>query len=121
MMRLPGVLTVVAEAEGQPVGFAMMSLEHRAQGELELAAIAVEPAWQSRGIGRLLLEHGEREARRLAPAGVTPALRLNVAGSNARARRVFEVAGFREVVGDHDRYPAGQLSLCLRKILAPRP
>jgi ribosomal protein S18 acetylase RimI-like enzyme len=120
MMRLPGMHTVVAEADGEPVGFAMMSPVSRAPGELDLAAIAVEPAWQSRGVGRLLLEHSEREALRSAPAGVTPAVRLNVAGSNTRARRVFEAAGFREVAGEPGRYPAGQRSLCLRKILAPR-
>jgi ribosomal protein S18 acetylase RimI-like enzyme len=117
MMRLPWVRTVVAQARGRPVGFAICSLEQRIRGEIELAAVAVLPGWQSRGVGRALLARVEREACRLAPANMRAAVRLTVAEDNLRARRVFEAAGFRPVSGEQGRYPAGQPSLSLRKVL----
>jgi ribosomal protein S18 acetylase RimI-like enzyme len=118
MMCLPWILTAVAEVEGLPVAFVMVSLEDRAGGEIDLTAIAVEPAWQSRGVGRALLAHVEAEARRRAPTQAEVALRLTVAEDNERASRVFERAGFCPVPGQGGRYPAGQRSITLRKAIA---
>lgn len=120
LMRLPWVRTTVAESGGRPVGFAMYSLEDLPHGEVHLTAIAVRPEWQSRGVGRVLLAHVEREALRLAPDGTEAAVCLTVAEDNARAREVFEAAGFRPVPGAPGAYPAGQRSLALRKSV-PRP
>jgi ribosomal protein S18 acetylase RimI-like enzyme len=118
LMQSPWVWTAVAESGEQPVAFAMYSLEELPHGEVHLTAIAVRPAWQSRGVGRALLRHVEREALRLVPAGVDAAVCLTVAEDNTRARRVFEAAGFRPVPGEAGAYPAGQRSLALRKAIA---
>ena len=118
MMRLPWMETVIAEAQGRPVAFAIYSIEDLPRGEIDLAAIAVEQPWQSRGVGRSLLAHVENEARRLAPEGYEAAVRLTVADDNSRARRVFSRAGFLPVPGDVGLYPEGQRSLTLRKVVS---
>jgi ribosomal protein S18 acetylase RimI-like enzyme len=120
LMQLPWVRTAVAESGGQPVAFAMYSLEELPHGEVYLTAIAVRPAWQSRGVGRALLAHVEQDARRLVPAGAEAAVCLTVAEDNSRARQVFEAAGFHQIPGGAGTYPAGQRSLALRKMI-PRP
>jgi len=85
---------------------------------VDLAAIAVKPEWQSRGVGRALLAHVEREALRLVPLERgTAAVRLTVAEDNDRARQVFAEAGFRPVPGEGGTYPAGQRSLSMRKVI----
>jgi ribosomal protein S18 acetylase RimI-like enzyme len=118
MMQLPWMLTVAALASDRPVGFAMYSLEDLRHGEVELSAIAVDPAWQSRGVGRALLEWVERAARLLAPAENPVSVRLTVAEDNDRARRLFERSGYCSVQGGEGFYPAGQRSLVLRKVLS---
>jgi ribosomal protein S18 acetylase RimI-like enzyme len=120
LMRLPWFRTAVAESAGQPVAFAMYSLEELPHGEIHLTAIAVRPEWQSRGVGRTLLAHVEQEARQLVPAEVEAAVCLSVAEDNSRARQVFEAAGFHPVPGETGAYPAGQRSLALCKVI-PRP
>ena len=112
-LGLPWIRTFVALADGEPVGFAMCSLE-AAAGEVDLIAVAVAEPWQSRGIGRRLLQLAEEEARQLATDG--PAvLRLTVAEDNPRARAFFERFGFVAVAGESGRYPLGQLSIEMRK------
>ena len=84
-LGLPWIRSFVALADGEPAGFVMCSLEDAAVGEIDLIAIAVAEPWQSRGIGRRLLERAEEETRRLATEG--PAiLRLTVSEDNLRAR-----------------------------------
>ena len=92
----------------------MYSLEEIGAGEIDLVAIAVAPAWQSRGIGRRLLAHVERASGRLAlEADVS--IRLAVAEDNTPARTLFEKAGYVLVAGAEGVYPRGQRSLTLRK------
>ena len=117
MMEWPWIRTVVAQARGRPVGFAMISLEDAGAGEIDLTAIAVEPAAQSRGVGRFLLRHVEQLARSAVAAGRPASVRLTVAEDNRRARGLFEAVGYRLVRGEEDRYPGGQRSLVLRKNL----
>ncbi len=117
MMEWPSIRTIVAEARGRPVGFAMVSLEDAGVGEIDLTAIAVEPAWQSRGTGRALLRHVEQLARSAVAAGRPASVRLTVAEDNRRARELFEAVGYRLVPGEEDRYSGGQRSLMLRKAL----
>ena len=117
MLEWPSIRTIVAEARGCPVGFAMISLEDAAVGEIDLTAIAVEPAWQSRGVGRTLLLHVEQLARSAVTGEQSPSVRLTVAEDNARARGLFEAVGYRLVPGEEDRYSGGQRSLMLRKNL----
>jgi len=117
MMEWPWIRTVVAESRGRPVGFAMISLEDTGVGETDLTAIAVEPVWESRGVGRALLRHVEQVARSAGPAGLPASVRLTVAEDNLRARGLFEAVGYRLVAGEEERYSGGQRSLTLRKTL----
>jgi len=116
MMTWPWVETVVAEIEGCPVGFAMLSSEHLGEGATELTAIAVEPDRQGCGVGARLLAHVEQRTLRLV-SDAPIAVRLTVAGDNRRARRVFTAAGYRVAPGPREAYPGGQPSLIMFKSL----
>lgn len=108
----PAVRTVVAEARGVPVGFAMTE---PADEEIYLVAIAVAPEWRRRGVGRRLLREAEAQAARETPAERTAAVALTVAQDNGPARALFASEGYRDVPSRSDPYPAGQPSLRMRK------
>jgi ribosomal protein S18 acetylase RimI-like enzyme len=117
---LPGMLassqvrTVVAEADGEAVGFAMYSIENVNDGEIDLSAIAVKPGWQSRGLGRRLLACVEAEARSLI-RDRSPIVHLTVAEDNRLARKLFERSGYVAIAGERGSYPQGQRSFALYK------
>lgn len=115
-MLQPTVWTIVAERDGEPVGFAMYDLEQAARGIVDLTAIAVTPACQLQGVGRSLLEHVEQQARALA-SGPSPCVILTVAEDNLSARRLFERAGYTRLRIPTGRYAGGQRSRTLRKLL----
>ena len=79
---------LVVASEGQPQGFVVYS---RVLDEVCIHNIAVHPAWQGRGLGRLLL------AAALAAARDAGAMRchLEVRASNRAARGLYEQLGFR--------------------------
>lgn len=83
----------------EPRGFV---LAREIAGEAEVLTIAVHPAWQGRGIGRLLMDALLRElyARRATE------LFLEVDEGNAPALRLYERLGFREV-GKREAYYEG--------------
>ena len=118
---LSSVATFVAEVEGRPAGFAMLTLDARLAGEMELSAIAVVPELQRRGIARRLVQRVEAEALARCAGPTPPAISLAVAEDNPAARRLFESAGYRVVPGGEDSYPRGQPSLTLRKVLRGGP
>jgi len=85
---------LVAEVDGVPAGFAL--LIHDLPDEITLtdqtfiAYMAVEPALQRRGIGRLLLDQIEAIARRRG----LPYLSLMVTEENEAALELYAGAGF---------------------------
>jgi ribosomal-protein-alanine N-acetyltransferase len=88
------------EHSGQLVGFALIA---QVVDESELLNIAIDPAWQGRGWGELLLE--------LAIARLAPAIRgmfLEVRASNAGAIALYEKRGFAEVGLRRNYYPAAK-------------
>jgi ribosomal protein S18 acetylase RimI-like enzyme len=111
------VRTAVAWSGTTRTGFAMYVPVDEVPGELDLVAIAVEPAWQARGVGRALLAFVEDEARTLAGGRSACSVRLTVAEDNAVARGLFEGTGYRPIDGEHGRYDGGQRSMGLRKRL----
>jgi len=113
-MIRPGVRTVVACLDDAAIGFAIY-LCSPGDREVELLAIAVTPAWQSRGVGRCMLAHMEQEARDLALPDESAWVRLTVAEDNVVARGLFESSGYERVEGEDGFYPAGQRALSLRK------
>ncbi len=117
LMGSPEVATVIAEAGGRPVGFAMVALDEIAPGEADLVAIAVTPSRQRKGIGRRLLEEVELAVRGSTRRG-SPVIQLNVAEDNEAGRKLFESAGYSVVPGKRGQYPNGQPSIVMKKSLA---
>lgn len=74
----------------------------------DLLALAVEPAWQSRGLGRSLVDHTVAMATATARAGRLRELRLCVADDNAVGQRLYRTSGFQHVDGEFGAYPGGQ-------------
>ena len=112
------VSTYIAEIDGNRAGFFMLTTYQPGEGSgglvADLVAIAVEPEYQSRGVGKRLLAH----ALSLAANADPPAREvwLVVAEGNSRAQRFFTAQGFRlrDGVGV---YPAGQRALRMAKSL----
>ena len=111
----PGIHTCIAQAGNTAVGFAMYGATLEPAHELNLLAIAVVPAWQSRGVGRKLLQHVETVAAGAAASGGRAYVHVTVAEDNTKARRLFELSGYETVPGREGVYPAGQRSLDMRK------
>lgn len=99
ILPLAGVRLVVARtAEGEPAGF---TLERAVADEAELLLLAVDPRFQSQGLGSLLLGHFVA-AHRGGPAGQ---LHLEVRDGN-RAVAMYQRCGFR-VAGRRIAYYRG--------------
>jgi ribosomal protein S18 acetylase RimI-like enzyme len=81
---------LVAEDNGQVVGFALVGPAQDPEGAGQLYAINVDPDHWGMGVGRALLAAAQAELARL---GHTEAV-LWVLPGNARARRFYEVAGW---------------------------
>ncbi len=114
-----GVLTWIAELGDRPVGYTMLGFYPVKRGEYvaDLLAIAVAPPAQGRGIGKQLLEHAVAQARAAKKRLPLKELRLSVADTNARARRLFVQFGFRLMDGDHGLYDGGQIALHMSRKL----
>ena len=82
---------VVAEADGQIVGFCAMSLD-RGAGLGEIGLNAVHPDHQGKGIGTLMYDHVLARMREVGMRVAT----VGTGGdaSHAPARRAYEKAGF---------------------------
>jgi ribosomal protein S18 acetylase RimI-like enzyme len=94
--RAGEVAFLVAELNGFPVGRVSIDLvQARRHGVALLWSLAVMPNLQGLGIGRLVMEAGERVAR---AHGLT-VVELAVAMDNHRAQRLYDSLGYR-VVGE---------------------
>jgi ribosomal protein S18 acetylase RimI-like enzyme len=81
---------IVAEANGEVVGFASVGAAVDADADGELYAIYVLPAHWGTGVGRALIQAGEDRLRELGHHHVV----LWVLEDNPRARRFYELAGW---------------------------
>jgi len=79
----------VAEQEGVPVGLAVLDPQ---PDHLLLDNVAVDPAFQGRGIGRLLLDHAERRAMQLG----LPEIRLFTHETMTENQAIYAARGFTE-------------------------
>ena len=116
-LQEPEVMTVVITAGGDPLGFAMVTLEREKWFEprrVHLLAIGVFPKQQRKGIGTALLQHMEEIARKY---GVEEML-LWTADDNQQALSFFQNAGFHIVRSEDHYYPRGQAALELSKKLS---
>jgi GNAT superfamily N-acetyltransferase len=91
----PSQLVLIAERDGDPVGFLHARLETSAFTSEQVgyvSTVVVAPAAARQGTGRRLLEGAEAWAR----AQGCRLLTLEVFGANASARAVYERLGYRE-------------------------
>ena len=87
----PGMLLLVASSSGgEPVGLVWVALDRPRAGEAWIYDIQVNPEHRGKGYGRALLEAAEQEAARHG----SQAIGLNVFGTNAVARRLYESSGY---------------------------
>jgi len=96
-----GYVCLVVEQDRQIVAYGIMSV---AAGEAHIFNICVDPLWQRRGLGELLMGALLETARERA-AGVAY---LEVRPSNAAAVNLYRKLGFQEVGVRRDYYPADQ-------------
>lgn len=89
----------VASEAGRIVGFCMVMF---APDVAHVLVIAVSPDSQKKGIGALMLQYCEREARSRG----LPALLLEVRPSNQNALRFYQHHGFSQLAVRKDYYPA---------------
>jgi ribosomal protein S18 acetylase RimI-like enzyme len=86
--------SLIADVDGVPAGFALLIYDLPDEITLSeqafIAYMAVEPAWQRRGIARALLATIEEQARKRG----LPYLSLMVTEDNAAARALYEASGF---------------------------
>jgi GNAT superfamily N-acetyltransferase len=83
-------LPLVAEVDGEVIGFVAVGAAHDADADGELWAIYVRPDRWGTGAGRALMEAGEAELRELRHTNAV----LWVFEDNPRARRFYEAAGW---------------------------
>lgn len=104
--------TLVAEVDGKVVGYAMV-LFRRGSGVARLYSIAVSPDVSGQGVGRLLLEAAED----IAFEHDRMLLRLEVREDNARAIRIYENGGYRNIGSEPDYYEDGATAIRYEKML----
>jgi ribosomal protein S18 acetylase RimI-like enzyme len=122
MMQAGNAHTLVAEAGGRLVGFAIVSFDAlgRPFGPwarpvlASLDAIAVHEGAQGSGVGRALLAEVERTAR----AREAVSINLRTATTNTRAQALFRRAGFQKAVQLQGFYRGGQSAFAMTKLLA---
>lgn len=95
----PDVIVLVAERDGEVVGYAYAGLEGHDYMALRgpagaLYDIIVDPAHRAHGIGRRLLDAAIAELK----AKGAPRVVLSTAQRNEPAQRLFEKAGFRRTM-----------------------
>ena len=113
-------ITVIACYEDNPLGFAMASspfsrYDHNFSSEL--LAIAMETAWQGKGIGKLLIKEIEKAA---IAAGIMTVF-LHTAVDNRNARKLFLDTGYRIWQIKKNFYPRGQDACVMAKNLKKIP
>jgi ribosomal protein S18 acetylase RimI-like enzyme len=107
----PDYVTLVARADGVPLGFARFHPRGVA-GSPYLASIAVDPAARSRGVGAALLAAGE------ARFSAARWMFLCVSDFNPRARALYERRGYRRVGDLPDYVVEGRAEILMTKRLA---
>jgi len=128
-LEQPGVLAWIDhDLQGRGRGFAMLGFYLEDPGApkrpadigshvvADLLALAVLPAYQSKGIGTKLLHHVIEVAERVAPSSKITSLRLTVAETNTGAQRLYARNGFRIIDGSAT-YDRGQRALRMARPL----
>jgi len=108
----PAKETWVAEVDGAPAGFLILSLRGAFTGYIQTICLA--PEYRRRGLGREMVAWAERRI-----FAVSPNVFLCVSSFNHDARRLYERLGY-QVVGELTDYlVAGHSEILMRKSLGP--
>lgn len=89
---------VVEDTRGEIIGYAYVA--DKENSFIFETGGGVHPGWKNRGVGTLLLDWAEEEARRLshrAPAGVKCVLQVNIFKSESETLQLFEENSFSNV------------------------
>lgn len=113
MIREAGALTLLAERQGEALGFIV--LQPRSGATLAINAIAVTPSQRGKRVGRSLMAAAERAAE----ARGLDRLTLNTAQSNLAALDLFLRAGFVITARRPGGYLRPQPTCQLEKRLGP--
>ena len=120
----PGVLTFLDTADegGERRGFILLGFYEPDDVNpgayvADLLAIAVGPTHQGTGVGRRLLEFACDLASSAGERVAVPEIRLTVADTNDRARRLFEKNGFEILDAKHGAYDGGQRAIRMMRKL----
>jgi len=120
-LKHPGVLSYVDE-QGERRGFIILGFfeeptdnDHRCIADL--LAIAVEPRFQRRGIGRRLLDFAIRVAAAAAEQSGVSEIRLTVPETNAVGQRLYTSTGFEVLDPEYGAYDGGQRAIRMTKRL----
>jgi GNAT superfamily N-acetyltransferase len=89
----PGSHVIVADVEGEVLGFIALHVVHRFEGDepfVRIVALVVDPGVRERGVGRLLMDEAEELGRRAR------ALFVEVTAGHHRteARHLYESLGY---------------------------
>ncbi len=88
-MKDDQTFVVLYDEQEKPLGFASYSLKHTGEKVYKLNKIYLLPACQGKGLGKLLLNHVEKEVRKLGAKN----LDLNVNKYN-KAKAFYETCGY---------------------------
>lgn len=102
-------------APGHGLAGALILLTRRGSARARIYSIVVSPAARGQGLGRRLVEHAERAARRLGCAAIS----LEVREDNAPARALYHGLGYTELGRLPEYYEDGGSGVRLRRPLRP--
>ena len=89
----PGSSVIVAEADGEPLGFVAAHLVDRLEadtGFVRIVALVVDPGARERGVGRRLID----EAERLGAEAGAAFIEITAGHHRPDARRLYESLGY---------------------------
>lgn len=92
MLSLPGTQLIIASYNNEPCGF---TISRSVAGEEELLMIAVDPQYQNKGIGLILLKQLIADAANNSVAAVFLEVRSNNPAQNLYERLGFQKIGLR--------------------------
>lgn len=105
-----GTILIATRSDGVRVGYGLVQLR-RDSADARVYSICVSPRERGSGVGRMLLEALEREAKKRGYAGV----RLEVSGQNRAAIRLYEESGYAAFGTYPDYYHDGSVAIRYRK------
>lgn len=110
-----GYRFLFADVDGCPVGYACYGPVPATAASFDLYWIAVDPARQGRGVGRLLLRRCEAAVRRLGGAQLY--IETSARALYDATRRFYARAGYREAARLDDFYAPGDAKIIYCKRL----